>query len=63
VVRLVQKIKLKLNLVNLGNIKSDVEMPSEFMNNFFYNICRIEGRILKKSPFGSSLFLVIKKEK
>jgi len=63
VVRLVQKFKLKLNLVNLGNIKSDVEMPSEFMNNFFYNICRIEGKILKKSPFGSSLFLVIKKEK
>ncbi len=62
-VRLVQKLKLKLNLVDLENIKSDVEMPSEFMNNLFYNICRIEGKILKKSPFGSSLFLVIKKEK
>jgi 2-polyprenyl-3-methyl-5-hydroxy-6-metoxy-1,4-benzoquinol methylase len=63
VVRLVQKLKLKLNLVDLKNIKSDVEMPSEFMNNLFYNICKIESKILKSSPFGSSLFLVIKKEK
>ncbi|MCP9749270.1 bifunctional 2-polyprenyl-6-hydroxyphenol methylase/3-demethylubiquinol 3-O-methyltransferase UbiG [Lacihabitans sp. CS3-21] len=63
VVRLVQKLKLKLHLVDLQNIKSDVEMPSEFMNNLFYNICITESKILKKSPFGSSLFLVIKKEK
>ncbi|MCF8326180.1 MAG: class I SAM-dependent methyltransferase [Leadbetterella sp.] len=63
VVRLIQKLQLKLNLVDLENIKSDVEMPSEFMNNLFYNICKFERKILKKSPFGSSLFLVIKKEK
>ncbi|MCP9756174.1 class I SAM-dependent methyltransferase [Lacihabitans sp. CCS-44] len=63
VVRLVQKLKLKLNLVDLQNIKSDVEMPSEFMNNLFYNICKFESKILEKSPFGSSIFLVIKKEK
>lgn len=62
VVRLVQKLKLKLDLVDLENIKSDVEMPSEFMNNLFYNICRTESKILKNSPFGSSLFLVIKKK-
>jgi SAM-dependent methyltransferase len=62
-VRLIQKLQLKLNLVDLKNIKSDVEMPSEFMNNLFYNICKFENNILKKSPFGSSLFLVIKKEK
>lgn len=63
VIRLLQKLQLKLNLVDLKNIKSDVEMPSEFMNNLFYNICKFELKILKKSPFGSSLFLVIKKEK
>lgn len=63
VVRLIQKLQLKLNLVDLQNIKSDVEMPSEFMNKLFYNICKFERKILKNSPFGSSLFLVIKKEK
>lgn len=63
VVRLLQKLQLKLNLINLENIKSDVEMPSEFMNNLFYNVCKVESKILIKSPFGSSLFLVIKKEK
>ncbi|MCP9762641.1 class I SAM-dependent methyltransferase [Lacihabitans soyangensis] len=63
VVRLIQKLQLKLNLVDLQNIKSDVEMPSEFINNLFYNICKFERNILKNSPFGSSLFLVIKKEK
>lgn len=63
VVRLIQKLQLKLNLVDLENIKSDVEMPSEFMNNLFFNICKFERKILKKSLFGSSLFLVIKKEK
>jgi 2-polyprenyl-3-methyl-5-hydroxy-6-metoxy-1,4-benzoquinol methylase len=63
VVRLLQKLQLKLHLVDLQNIKSDVEMPSEFMNNLFYNICKFERKILKKSPFGSSLFLVLKKEK
>jgi SAM-dependent methyltransferase len=61
-VRLIQKLKLKLNLVDLKTIKSDVEMPSEFMNNLFYSICEFESRIFKKSPFGSSLFLVIKKQ-
>lgn len=63
VVRLIQKLQLKLNLVDLENLKSDVEMPSEFMNNLFYNICKFEAKILENSPFGSSLFLVIKKEK
>lgn len=63
VVRLIQKLQLKLNLVDLQNIKSDVEMPSEFMNKLFYNICKFEHKTLKNSPFGSSLFLVIKKEK
>ncbi len=63
VVRLLQKLELKLNLVDLENIKSDVEMPSEFMNNLFYNICKTEAKVFKNSPFGSSLFLVIKKER
>lgn len=62
-VRLVQQLKLKFGLVDLDNIKSDVELPSDFMNNLFYKVCKIEDKYLKKAPFGSSLFLVIQKEK
>ncbi|MCP9770913.1 class I SAM-dependent methyltransferase [Lacihabitans sp. LS3-19] len=62
-VRLIQKIKLKMGLVNMDNIKSDVAMPSNFINQIFFSICNLERKILPKSPFGSSLFLVIKKEK
>jgi SAM-dependent methyltransferase len=62
-VRLIQKFKLKLNLVNMHKIKSDVGMPSDFVNHIFFFICSLERRLLPKSPFGSSLFLVIKKEK
>jgi 2-polyprenyl-3-methyl-5-hydroxy-6-metoxy-1,4-benzoquinol methylase len=62
-VRLIQKFKLKMNLVNMDKIKSDIEMPSDFVNHIFSFICSLERRLLPKSPFGSSLFLVIKKEK
>ena len=62
-VRQFQKLKLKLNLVDLENIKSDVEMPSNFINKLFFNIVKFESKIISKSPFGSSLFLVISKEK
>ena len=62
-VRLIQKFKLRMNLVNIDKIKSDVEMPSDFVNHIFSFICGLERRLLPKSPFGSSLFLVIKKEK
>lgn len=61
-VRLLQKLQLKLGLVKLDEVKSDVSMPSEIVNNLLYSVCKAETSLLKKAPFGSSLFMVIKKD-
>jgi hypothetical protein len=50
---------LILNLIDLQKIKSDVSVPSDFVNNFFYGIVKIEEKLIKKGFFGSSLFLVL----
>lgn len=60
-VRLLQQLQLKLNLIDLKKIKSDVDVPSDFINNFLYRIVKIEEMLLKKGFFGSSLFMVLKK--
>jgi SAM-dependent methyltransferase len=60
-IRIYQKIKIKLGLVDLQNVESDVEIPSDFINNFLYKIVKLEEKLLKKPPFGSSLFLVFEK--
>jgi SAM-dependent methyltransferase len=60
-VRLLQKLQLKLGLVKLEEVKSDVSMPSEKVNNILYSVCKTERSLLKKSSFGSSLFMVIRK--
>ncbi|MCD8539899.1 MAG: class I SAM-dependent methyltransferase [Leadbetterella sp.] len=60
-VRLLQKLQLKWGMVKAEEVKSDVSLPSEAVNKLLYGICSLERRILKRSPFGSSLFLVIRK--
>lgn len=60
-VRLLQRLQLALGLIKPENVKSDVSLPSDFMNKLFYGICDFERKNFKKSPFGSSLFLVMKK--
>lgn len=62
IVRVLQQIQLKLNLIDLKNIKSDVTVPSDFVNNLFYRIVKLEERIFKTGFFGSSLFLVLRKK-
>ena len=59
--RFVQKIKLMLN--KNYKIKSDIDIPSSFINKFLIELVKFENRFLLKKPFGSSLFLVIKKKK
>ncbi|ADQ16252.1 Methyltransferase type 12 [Leadbetterella byssophila DSM 17132] len=59
IARTIQRIQLKLNLVK--EVKSDVSLPSPWLNQFFYTLCTWERKILKASPFGSSLFLRIRK--
>jgi SAM-dependent methyltransferase len=60
-VRLIQRVQLKLNLIELKNIKSDVTVPSNFVNNFFYRVVKFEESLFRKGIFGSSLFMVLKK--
>ena len=62
-VRIFQQIQLKLNLINMKNIKSDVNIPSDFMNSLFYKAVKFEEKILKKGFFGSSLFMVLQQKK
>lgn len=60
-VRRFQHLRLKLGWVKAGEVRSDVSMPSEPVNRLLYRICTLERRLLEQSPFGSSLFLVIRK--
>ncbi len=61
-VRLMQQMQLKLKLIDLKNIKSDVTVPSDFVNAFFYQVVKLEERLFSKGFFGSSLFLVLRKK-
>lgn len=60
-VRLWQKLQLRLNMVDVTNVKSDVSMPSSGINSLLYKLTTAERAFLPFSPFGSSLFLVISK--
>ncbi|MFY7827796.1 MAG: class I SAM-dependent methyltransferase [Flectobacillus sp.] len=60
-VRQFQQVQLKLNLIDTNKITSDVSLPSKAVNQFFYQCSNWEQKIFSSTPFGSSLFLVIKK--
>lgn len=61
-VRLLQQLQLKFNLINKTEIKSDVSVPGNFVNNTLYKIVKLEEKIFKNGGFGSSLFLVMIKK-
>lgn len=61
-IRLLQRLKLRLNFEDLKNIKSDVGVVNPFLNTLFYKLLKFESKVISKSPFGSSLFLVITKK-
>jgi SAM-dependent methyltransferase len=61
-VRLLQQFQLKFNLINRAEIKSDVSVPGNFVNNTLYRIVKLEEKIFGNGGFGSSLFLVITKK-
>jgi SAM-dependent methyltransferase len=60
-VRFVQRLKLRFGLIDVNKVKSDVELPSEFINNLFYSIVKFEHQMIKKAPLGSSIIFVAKK--
>lgn len=39
-------------------VRSDVDLPARWMNTLFGGITRFENRLLRRKPFGSSLFVV-----
>lgn len=61
-VRLFQQFQLKFNLIKRTEIKSDVNVPGNFINNLLYKIVKLEGKVLRNGGFGSSLFLVMTKK-
>lgn len=59
--RFIQQVQLKLNLIELKNVKSDVTVPSDFVNNLLYQVVKFEENLFRNGIFGSSLFMVLKK--
>ena len=57
--RFFQRLKLKSDF--FSEIRSDVRMPVRLINNIFIAVCRFEAWAFRRKPFGSSLFLVLRK--
>lgn len=57
--RLFQKISGRMN--SKMEFKSDLQKENSLINFCCYYITKVENRILKAKPFGSSLFLVLSK--
>ncbi|MDI9882150.1 class I SAM-dependent methyltransferase [Flectobacillus longus] len=60
-VRQLQQLQLKLHLIDKTQVVSDVSLPSAGINRFFYQCSSIERKLFDSTPFGSSVFLTIKK--
>jgi SAM-dependent methyltransferase len=61
-IRFTQRIGMKFGFINTENIVSDVEVPSDFVNNICYQLVKTEEKLLEKGFFGSSLFMVMTKK-
>jgi len=58
-VRLRQRMKMRLT--KNYEICSDIDLPHPWVNRVLEGLTRFENRRLPSKPFGSSLFLVLKK--
>jgi SAM-dependent methyltransferase len=57
--RLAQRTQLKIG--SEKPIISDVKMINKTLNSIFYKVSTLENNILKSKPWGSSLFITVKK--
>jgi SAM-dependent methyltransferase len=57
--RLAQRIKLKLD--KNVKIESDISLPPKMVNELLFKLCHFENKWLRTTPFGSSLFVVLRK--
>ncbi|GAB3693806.1 class I SAM-dependent methyltransferase [Spirosoma flavus] len=55
-----QQLQLKLGWRNTEQPESDVYLPSPFVNQTLYHIAKAEQKLFRRTPFGSSLFMIIK---
>ncbi len=53
-----QSLQLTLGWRKLENAQSDVYLPSEWLNRTLYQVVHTEQKLLSRTPFGSSLFIV-----
>lgn len=60
-VRMFQQLQIKFNLIKESKLVSDVSVPPSLINEALYKLVKLEEKLIKKSPFGSSLFMVFKK--
>lgn len=56
-----QKLQLRLGWQKPEEAESDVYLPSAWLNETLYQIVRTEQKVLRRTPFGSSLFIVVDK--
>ena len=54
-----QRLQLALGWRTPDEAESDVYLPSAWLNETLHKIVRIEQKILRRTPFGSSLFMVV----
>lgn len=41
--------------------QSDIDMPPRWLNSLLYGICKLEMKLFRKAPWGSSMFIVARK--
>ncbi|MCY7359989.1 MAG: methyltransferase domain-containing protein, partial [Rudanella sp.] len=54
-----QNLQLRLGWQAADQPHSDVYLPPNWLNNLFYGLVKAEGTLLPRTPFGSSLFVVM----
>jgi SAM-dependent methyltransferase len=59
VMRQWQRLQLTLGWRKPDEAKSDVYLPAAWLNKTLYQIARTEQKLVGRTPFGSSLFMVI----
>jgi len=55
-----QNLELRLGWQSPESAKSDVYLPSPWLNETLYRVVHMEQSVLSRTPFGSSLFLVFR---
>ncbi|AQG80342.1 class I SAM-dependent DNA methyltransferase [Spirosoma montaniterrae] len=53
-----QSLQLKMGWRTEANAQSDVYLPAPWLNETLYRIVKVEQKLLPRTPFGSSLFVV-----